>query len=509
MTILLEHAAELARLLLKSSQPPRELASTYLHKQKRLDSSEKQFISAAAHHALRVWRFARACAIGETSDVDVRPSVRESRAVLAASLLLSSHGFLPPFIPRTDITEINSFGADDGSSEFLPVSGNSDSMDFQTVADAASPLMLAREAEMPLETLLARAVQLDDAAQRAAKKMTASHETRDDPSNGNAEDNLAVAVRWSLPDWVLRSWREQETPLSYSMIIELGRGLCRAAPLTLRVNTLRGDRETLIASLQVAGIEAAVHPILPEAVQVPERQSLMESPWYEAGMFEVQDAGSQLITLACGVRPEWEVLDACAGGGGKTMHLADVMQDNGRLVACDIERSKLRGLEQRGRRLTLRSIQTIALTPEGKRQDGGAAFTDHEQFDCVLVDAPCSGFGTVRRHPALKWRLSEKTVMRLAGRQEAILSRNAQHVRAGGILLYATCSLLPQENSENLRRFLDRHPDFTLDPIAPQFAAAGVALPSISSQTGEVLLPPALLDSDGFYMARLRRGQPH
>ncbi|MFZ1731264.1 MAG: hypothetical protein WBQ23_15195 [Bacteroidota bacterium] len=512
MTNLLTQAAELARLLLKSSQPPRELTSTFLHKQKRLDSSERRFISSVAHHALRVWRFACACSIGESGDIETRPSPKETRIVLASSILLSSNGFLPPFLSKAESTSFHksaakpsTVGLPPGTVQSAPALDISESEEFRAFVTKYARAMLSRETGMTVETLLEQAVRWDSASQSAAGRAGVPVQEGDGPSSEEIADSTAIAIRWSLPNWVVRTWREQEPRLSFLQIADIGRGLCTAAPLVLRVNRLRTNRASLIATLIDADIEAVEHPVLPDAIIVPGRESLMESSWYEAGMFEIQDAGSQLITLACGVHPGWNVLDACAGGGGKTMHLADVMQDSGTLVACDIERSKLRGLEQRGRRLTLNSLRTMALAPDGQRQDGGDAFAENEKFDCVLVDAPCSGFGTVRRHPALKWRLTEKTVLRLAGRQAAILSRNADHVREGGILLYATCSLLPQENRANLNHFLTTHPDFILESLTPQFASSSIALDSAADDTGELLLFPAILDSDGFYMARLRQ----
>ncbi len=479
--LLLEHAAELARLLLKSTQAPRELTSAYLHKQKRLDSGERQFISSVTHHALRVWRFAQACACGVTTDVALRPASNETRSITAASCLLSAHGYLPSFIAEYSFQ-------------------NSDSAAMEAAAE-----LLLRESGNTAESMLLHAVRWENDAKAAVGKTSNSDSSASDGSVEEASVRTALAVRWSLPDWVLDSWREQRVPLSFAAIAEIGQGLCRAAPLTLRVNNLSTNRRTVLSELKAAGIPAKAHVKLPDAIVVSERQSLMDSTWYEAGMFEVQDAGSQLIGLACGVRPGLTVLDACAGAGGKTMHLADIMRDDGSIVACDIERKKLRGLEQRGNRLSLQSLYPIAVKTDGHRQDGREPYAEDVRFDCILVDAPCSGFGTVRRHPALKWRLTEKTVLRLANRQEELLTRHAAFVREGGILLYATCSLLPQENADILRRFLVAHQDFSLTPLAPQFALAGVALHGRSPDEGALQLSPTILDSDGFFMARLMR----
>jgi 16S rRNA (cytosine967-C5)-methyltransferase len=473
---LLEHAAELARLLLKSSQPPRQLTSTYLHGLKRLASDEREFVSSAAHHALRSWRFARACATGDTSDVELRPSPAETRAAVAAAVALSDSGFLPPF--------------------------------FALAAEhtAAASALLAREAKIPRIDVLRNAERWEEACASAIRAFDedAAHAT-DAPIVRESDARLAVAVRWSLPDWVLRSWREDDPPLTFAFIARLGRALCASAPLTLRVNRLRVEREELLEALRADGVDAVPHAVLPDAAVVRERRSLTETSWYADGLFEVQDAGSQLITLACDVLPGWRVLDACAGGGGKTMHLADRMRDDGLIVACDIGRSKLRGLEERGKRLDLRSVRTAVVQSEEERGEGENAPESFPRFDCVLVDAPCSGFGTVRRHPALKWRLTEKTVRRLAGRQAAILAHYAEYVREGGVLLYATCSLLPQENGIVVRNFLEAHPDFTPAPLAPHFSAAGIVSKALRKNMYALLLPPDLLDSDGYFMARFHR----
>ncbi|MDT8325681.1 MAG: SAM-dependent methyltransferase, partial [Bacteroidota bacterium] len=161
---------------------------------------------------------------------------------------------------------------------------------------------------------------------------------------------------------------------------------------------------------------------------------------------------------------------------------------------------------QRAARSAASSLETLALTPFGETQAPSETLPAHDSFDCVLVDAPCSGFGTVRRNPALKWRLQQRTVARLAERQRVILSRNAAYVRSGGILVYATCSLLPQENEAIITRFLSSRKEFTLDPLQPAFLRQDIDLPGLHPDAGSMTVHPALLDSDGFFLARMRRG---
>ena len=466
---LLAQSAELARLLLKSTQPPRELVSRTLHGRKRLSAEDRQFVSSASHHALRCWRFARACATGEEGDVDLRPSEAECLAVTAAAVLLADGGLLPdPSL--TDIPGIDPAALLEAASLILrkhaPIGVDTLRESARTIETRASGFRAAEESESP---------PVATREQEAREQEAREQEARD-----------AVAVRASLPDWVVRSWREQEFPLPFSDILDIGAALCAPPPLTLRVNRLRCDRGTLLGVLAEHGIEAQAHSLLADAVRLSERVPLLDTAWHAEGYFEVQDAGSQVIPLACGIEPGMRVLDACAGGGGKTMQIADLLGGSGSITACDIERSKLRGLEQRARRLGLTNIRTVPVSPTGA-DDGWLAESAH---DVVLVDAPCSGFGTVRRNPAHKWRLAEKTVMRLATRQGEILARYAAAVRPGGTLVYATCSLLPQENIDVVKRFLQTHPTFHPAPVA---GGAGFSQ----------LIRPDVYDSDGFFVARL------
>lgn len=472
---LIEHAAELARILLKTSQPPRAVTSTYLHQRKRMRPDEREFVSATAFHALRNWRFVRASALIDRGPVPLRPTPTESRVIISAALLLAIHDF-PPFFT-------------------FPAHSQLDSV----IVDKAVREILYEWDRTATERILRQAAEIDTEATRV-------QEFGDEttlPFDDEIDFRQAIALRWSLPDWVLRCWREQKQPYGVDEIARAAATLCSASPLVLRVNTLRANRTSLADEMNAAGCTVLAHALLPDAIVLEQRVALLDSPWYRDGAFEVQDAGSQLIGLACTVEPGSTVLDACAGGGGKTIQLANHMEDNGSIFAQDIERRKLRGLEQRARRLSLRSIQTgIAATgAEASRRDTESS----RQFDCVLVDAPCSGFGTVRRNPALKWRLREATVERLAMSQEKILAQNAQSVRPGGTLLYATCSLLPRENDIVVNRFLEAHPEFVPESITSQLAPALRHALSHSRETTHLLLFPDMLDSDGFFMARFGR----
>jgi 16S rRNA (cytosine967-C5)-methyltransferase len=217
----------------------------------------------------------------------------------------------------------------------------------------------------------------------------------------------------------------------------------------------------------------------------------------KTGEAEIQDEGSQLVALLAGARPGERVVDFCAGAGGKTLAIATQMENRGHVVACDVQEGRLKRAAERFRRAGLHNIQTRLLTSETdrwvKRHKGG--------FDRVLVDAPCSGTGTWRRNPDARWRAEAHWLGELAALQGRILSSAARLVRPGGRLVYATCSLLPEENEDQVAAFLAAHPDFRVTPAreaAPQLTD--------SAHPDYLSLTPARHGVDGFFAAAMQRG---
>jgi len=463
----ISQASELARLLMRSSQPPRKLTAEYLHGRKRATSSEKGIISSLAHHAILNWRLSAYALTGSTADIRPREDAEQASAVVPASLISLLTDSAAEDLSNVEI--INAF------------------------LEAGSH---------PEDLLEAATRRLAECGGPLPEVLTDRIETL----KGEAEASfITAAVLTSLPDWVVETWHDAGIAATPADVLLLGRSLSRPAPLTLRANTMICSRVRLLSKLREEGLQCDEHPILPDAVVMLERSTLTDSPLYESGCFEVQDAGSQLIGLACGAESKMHVYDACAGGGGKTMHLANIMRDSGSIIGSDIERNKLRGMMQRGARLGLRSLSAVAVTPSGE------PFHTHDRLpeiagqDVVLVDAPCSGFGTVRRSPTIKWKLTERTIRRLSEKQLLILKRNAAYVRPGGVLLYATCSLLPAENQAVIAAFLREHSEFSAEPLAPAFDMHHVTLPNLSDAQTQLMLHPSTLDSDGFFMARMRR----
>jgi 16S rRNA (cytosine967-C5)-methyltransferase len=299
---------------------------------------------------------------------------------------------------------------------------------------------------------------------------------------GSAKDPLdALAAETSLPRWLAALWESQ---LGAAETRALAEALNQRAPLTVRANLLKNTRDELLATLQSDGHRAEPTKRSPWGATFTGRTNVFALKSFKAGLFEVQDEGSQLIALACEARPGQIVVDACAGAGGKTLALAGEMRNKGRLVACDRDSRRLEELRPRARRAGMHNWEARAV-PEG--QAGEARLTDLSgQADVVLVDAPCSGLGALRRNPDARWRLDEAEVDSFPPRQLEILRRYARLVKPGGRLVYATCSINRRENQDVKRQFLEGAPEF--EEAAP-----------------ETQLLPHRDGTDGFYIAPLRR----
>lgn len=312
------------------------------------------------------------------------------------------------------------------------------------------------------------------------------------------DDGLADAPSWvkgDYPEWLdaslARAFGEERAAE--------GASLAAAAPLDLRANRLKADRVALIAALADSPklLEAPQPtPYAADGVRIPWAQG-RTFPWateqsFVKGWFEVQDEGSQLAAMLSGAQPGMQVADVCAGGGGKTLALAAAMQNSGQIYAFDVDGRRLAPLHQRAERAGVRNLQI--LTP---KRDGGELDHLAGRMDIVFVDAPCSGSGTWRRAPDTKWRLRETALLRRQDEQQAALDLAAPLVKIGGRLVYVTCSVLPEENTESVRRFLDRNAAFSSTPLTPM-------APHWKADLG-VQFTPLRTGCDGFFIALLQR----
>jgi 16S rRNA (cytosine967-C5)-methyltransferase len=298
-------------------------------------------------------------------------------------------------------------------------------------------------------------------------------------------------VRFELPDWL---WPHMLARFGARLAVEMA-ALSEPAPLDLRANLLKGTREDARAALAAEGWEARPTPLSPWGLRIDGRRPVTSGPAFQSGLVEIQDEGSQLIAALTGAQPGMRVLDWCAGAGGKTLAIAAMMGNRGQISACDVSAPRLEGAVRRLRRAGVNNVECHRVTPGDKWAKRREA-----AFDRVLVDAPCTGTGTWRRNPDARHRLTEQDLLELIRKQSSILDTARALVRPGGRLVYATCSLLQEENEEQVSAFLIRHPDFVLVPLSRAWPFEG------SAPEGEMLsLTPARHGTDGFFAAVLER----
>ena len=306
---------------------------------------------------------------------------------------------------------------------------------------------------------------------------------------------LPFEIRADLPDWVLARLRKH---MKEDEVTALAQSLQQPAPLDLRVNTLKAPREGVLDRLDHDDTEAAETRYSPLGVRLRDKPALNKHPMFLDGAVEVQDEGSQLVGLLVEPRRGEMVVDFCAGAGGKTLQMGAAMASSGRLYAFDVSDKRLANLGPRLKRSGLSNVfpQRIANENDAKvkRLRG--------KIDRVLVDAPCTGLGTLRRNPDLKSRQTEDALAELAAKQASILAAAATLVKPGGRLVYATCSLLAEENEDIVQAFLASHADFVLVPAAEVLERQGIKLP----RTDQYLrLYPHVHDTDGFFAAVMER----
>ena len=305
-------------------------------------------------------------------------------------------------------------------------------------------------------------------------------------------ENLPLAVQADVRDWL---WDKLVAQYGEAEALTIGRSMHEQATLDLRVNTIKGNRDDVLAKFIAENTSGETNiaktPYSPIGIRMPNRMNIGRHVLFTEGKIEVQDEGSQLLAFLVAPKRGMMVADFCAGAGGKSLAIGALMRNTGRLYAFDVSEKRLHNLGQRLKRSGLSNLHAQVISsetdPKLKRLNG--------KFDRVLVDAPCSGLGTLRRNPDLKWRQLPEDVAELNVKQANILARAAKLTKTGGRLIYATCSLLEDENEKIAEQFLAAHPDFRL-----MNAAEILAQQQINLDTGNYLkLLPHLHNTDGFF----------
>jgi 16S rRNA (cytosine967-C5)-methyltransferase len=318
-------------------------------------------------------------------------------------------------------------------------------------------------------------------------------------------DGLTVSERIALlhshPLWLVERWIAAYGAETAARMCEANNEPPHASA---RVNRLKTDRSVLLDAMSRAGYDVRASELSADGIVAKRAGSLADTPWHRDGWLTVQDESSMLVAAVAAPSPGAVVLDCCAAPGGKSTHLAEIMRDQGRIVANDVHEHKRLLIERQTRRLGLTIIET-------KTED--ALLLDRvfppQSFDHVLLDAPCSGLGVIRRKPEIKWNKSPQDIAALANLQRRLLEAASGLVKPGGVLVYSTCTIAPEENEDNVRSFLRDHPEFRPDPGWPEVTLAPLRERGIipAPFEGWVQLLPHHFGSDGFFIARLRRAQ--
>ncbi|RNC68008.1 MAG: 16S rRNA (cytosine(967)-C(5))-methyltransferase RsmB [Desulfuromonadales bacterium] len=302
-----------------------------------------------------------------------------------------------------------------------------------------------------------------------------------------------IAARHALPRWLAEEWIGQ---LGAPEAEALAATMAEAAPLTLRINTLRTTRDEFMERLAAAGIAAAPTTWAPHGVRIGSRVAVPALPGFAEGLFTVQDESSQLAPLFLSPAPGERILDACAAPGGKATYLAQLMGNQGDLLACDLSGKKLQRVTETAQRMGITIIRT-AVGDAARPAD----IPDGPPFDRILADAPCSGLGVIRRNPEGKWWKSREDIARLAATQRAILDSLAPRLAPGGLLVYSTCSTTREENEAVIDDFLTRHTDFVLEDLNTLFPGFS----ELIDGRGLFRSWPHRHGMDGFFAARLKK----
>lgn len=306
----------------------------------------------------------------------------------------------------------------------------------------------------------------------------------------------ALALQESHPEWLVKRWLKQYGEAETKFI-------CHSNNLpphpSVRVNTLKATREELLTQMANGQLEAKASTLSPFGITL-DGGNAANTRWFQEGYCTIQDESSMLVAPALGTKPGDRVLDACAAPGGKTTHIAELMGNEGEIVACDVHPHKEQLIRQTANRLGITIIETVVSDAmELPEKNLGT-------FDRILLDAPCTGFGVIRRKPDLKWNKSEKDIQDISAIQYKLLERVSSLLAPGGVMVYSTCTMEPEENQQLVEKFVTEHPSFELDRTLGEDLPDTVTA-KLDASKGYIQLLPHHFQSDGFFIARLKRNR--
>ena len=309
-----------------------------------------------------------------------------------------------------------------------------------------------------------------------------------------AEDSISsLATSHSHPEWLVERWLDEFGPVNAAKLMSANN---EKPPLILRANSLRNSQDELLDRLQSARIEATAAPFSPQGILLPAGGVIESLPGFAEGLFQVQGEASQLVSFLLSPLPGERILDACAAPGGKSTHIAELMHDDGETIAIDTSERGIARIRQNADRLGLKSVRARRADMSEQSAGVGAA-----PYDRILVDAPCSGLGTLRAHPEIKWNRDANDVQRLSRLQLKILHQVSGYLKRDGIFVYSTCTLTRDENEQNVESFLAGHPGFELQDAARYLPPKAKHM--VRGKYFQAL--PHRDNTDGFFAARMRK----
>jgi 16S rRNA (cytosine967-C5)-methyltransferase len=474
-TSLIGHGAQLFQILRKAHRTGEDIASDYFRGRKYIGSKDRKFISELLFSSLRVATLIEHCAKKANETVPLELEQVHPWDVMIVHCMIGTDlksfpidNYLHPFFGVRNAEE----GVDISISEKLGLEGEQAEAWKNAVLDA-------------YEDILSQ-----------AQEIIAENDISD------PDKAMILSLYCAMPLWIVNLWKEQG--MSCKEIAELCTSLLTVAPVGLRINAELIDRELAIDILRRDGIPCRKGIYSPYAIIMPERIPLMHLDIFMSGAIEVQDEGSQLISLAVAPEEHWRILDYCAGAGGKSLHMAMLQHDQGEILSTDIDYSRMREIRNRAERAGYDSISIIPMHLKGHSKNALQMYA--KTCDAVLVDAPCTGMGTVRRSPNIKWNLKKKHVDSIQRTQLEILTKASAYVKPGGVLVYATCSIMREENQDLVRLFLENNENFMLDPLRNAFSEE-LQRTLLKDDPDESMLSmnPAKHGSDGFFMCRMIR----
>jgi 16S rRNA (cytosine967-C5)-methyltransferase len=330
------------------------------------------------------------------------------------------------------------------------------------------------------------------------RKMVARIGFPDVPSDLSLEEQ--IGFRYSHPAWLIQRWISQ-----YGQEVTEQMAAANLLPphISIRVNRLRITREQLLEEINASGRNATPSYLSSDGIIVGSGGNMAHSPWYMNGHCTIQDESSMVVAAAVQPSRGMRILDCCAAPGGKSTHLAEWMNDEGSIIACDIHPHKIEIIKQNAARLGIKCIDTLCIDATQLSEH----FAAHS-FDSILLDVPCSGLGVIRRKPEVKWNKSEHEIKTLVQLQRNLLSTIQPLLKPGGTLIYSTCTLNHEENEDQIYWFLSQYDTFRLEP-PPSSAIAPQLLERCPSKDGMISILPHYFGSDGFFIARLRKSYSH